>query len=54
MRICALLALLLTFPAFATPTDANAPALGLGASWYPEQWPRERWDKDLTGNGEAR
>jgi beta-galactosidase len=30
------------------PTDARRPALGLGAAWYPEQWPESRWDADLT------
>ncbi len=28
---------------YATP---NAPLLG--AAWYPEQWPEERWDADLA------
>ena len=23
-------------------------ALRLGAAWYPEQWPEDRWDHDLT------
>jgi beta-galactosidase len=32
----------------ALPTDARRPALGLGAAWYPEQWPESRWDADLT------
>jgi beta-galactosidase len=25
-----------------------AAALRLGAAWYPEQWPEDRWDQDLT------
>ena len=33
--------LLLTTPAAAAP-------LGLGTAWYPEQWPQERWEKDLA------
>src|SRR5215475_16185133 len=24
------------------------PAILLGTSWYPEQWPESRWDADLT------
>ena len=27
---------------------AAATPLRLGAAWYPEQWPEERWDTDLT------
>jgi beta-galactosidase len=43
--------LTLSVPALAQvalPTDARRPALGLGAAWYPEQWPESRWDADLT------
>jgi len=25
----------------------ETPAILLGAAWYPEQWPEERWDADL-------
>ena len=35
----------------APPAAARAAAatpLRLGAAWYPEQWPEERWDTDLT------
>lgn len=31
-----------------TGAIAHHPALLLGASWYPEQWPESRWDKDLA------
>jgi beta-galactosidase len=27
---------------------ATPPAILLGTSWYPEQWPESRWDADLT------
>lgn len=27
---------------------ADQPPLLVGASWYPEQWPESRWDKDLA------
>jgi beta-galactosidase len=30
-----------------TPSAA-ASTLVLGAAWYPEQWPEERWEKDLS------
>ena len=30
------------------PSDSRRPSLGLGAAWYPEQWPESRWDADLT------
>lgn len=26
---------------------ADKPAIAVGTSWYPEQWPEERWDTDL-------
>ncbi|MBB5327974.1 beta-galactosidase [Tunturiibacter gelidoferens] len=32
----------------ALPTDSRRSALGLGAAWYPEQWPESRWDADLS------
>lgn len=28
-------------------TEAQPPALLLGAAWYPEQWPESRWEADL-------
>lgn len=30
------------------PSDPHRPVAGLGAAWYPEQWPENRWDADLT------
>ncbi|MEC3909246.1 beta-galactosidase [Sphingobium sp. CR2-8] len=27
---------------------ADKPAVAVGVSWYPEQWPEARWDTDLT------
>lgn len=38
-----LLLLILTISANA----AEIPKLMLGSAWYPEQWPEERWDRDL-------
>src|SRR5262245_17129617 len=44
-------------PSLALPSRSNSetvatppspPAILLGASWYPEQWPESRWDADLT------
>ena len=36
----------------ATPSapsgHAAVPPLALGTAWYPEQWPQERWEKDLA------
>jgi beta-galactosidase len=33
----------------APPPDKNQiPGLVLGAAWYPEHWPEDRWAKDLT------
>lgn len=29
-------------------TDYATPSLVLGAAWYPEHWPEERWEKDLA------
>ena len=34
-------------PTSAAIHSATAP-LYLGTAWYPEQWPRERWEKDLA------
>ena len=32
-----------------TPAQATAAApLRIGAAWYPEHWPEDRWDADLT------
>jgi beta-galactosidase len=36
-----------TFPQRAT-AFADKPAIAVGVSWYPEQWPEDRWDKDLA------
>lgn len=30
------------------PSPAPPPALLLGTSWYPEQWPESRWEEDLA------
>ena len=35
------------FPQRAT-AFADKPAIAVGVSWYPEQWPEDRWDKDLA------
>jgi beta-galactosidase len=51
MTRSAIVLLSLLPPAFAQaplPSNARRPALGLGAAWYPEQWPESRWDADLT------
>ncbi|HEX7850640.1 MAG TPA: beta-galactosidase [Sphingomonas sp.] len=37
----------MVFPQRAT-AFADKPAIAVGVSWYPEQWPEERWDKDLA------
>ncbi len=42
-----LLLLLLAGSALPQPSS-NSPGLLLGTAWYPEQWPEERWDKDLA------
>src|ERR1700712_3127892 len=34
------------FPERAT-AFADKPAIAVGVSWYPEQWPEERWETDL-------
>lgn len=34
------------FPERAT-AFADKPAIAVGTSWYPEQWPEERWETDL-------
>lgn len=36
-----------TAPSASSSHTAAAP-LALGTAWYPEQWPRERWEKDLA------
>jgi len=36
-----------TFPQRATAFP-DRPAIAVGVSWYPEQWPEDRWDKDLA------
>src|ERR1700753_4470470 len=38
----------LAFAQAPLPSGAGRPALGLGAAWYPEQWPESRWEADLT------
>jgi len=35
------------FPARAT-AFADRPAIAVGVSWYPEQWPESRWETDLA------
>jgi len=44
--------LLFTFTACAASAEAPQPStptpLLLGTAWYPEQWPEDRWDADLT------
>jgi beta-galactosidase len=47
--LCLVLALALVAPAGTLGQSAGPkiPALLLGASWYPEQWPESRWNKDL-------
>lgn len=52
-RALALFASLLLLPwnscVAANPSRANpVPPLLLGAAWYPEQWPEQRWDADLA------
>ncbi len=50
-RIAFALAVLISFNAFAQaplPPEPRVSALGLGAAWYPEQWPEARWDADLA------
>jgi beta-galactosidase len=37
----------LCFPASTARDSSSQPALLLGASWYPEQWPESRWNADL-------
>jgi beta-galactosidase len=32
----------------ATAVSPTAPPLAMGTAWYPEQWPQERWEKDLA------
>ena len=44
-------AVLLPFAATAQtalPLEPRVSALGLGAAWYPEQWPEARWEADLA------
>lgn len=35
-------------PARGESAPASAPPILLGTSWYPEQWPEERWEADLS------
>lgn len=30
------------------PIEQRVPALLLGAAWYPEQWPEQKWEADLA------
>ena len=49
-RLIAALMLAVATPAAASsppPAFATAP-LAVGASWYPEQWPEDRWEADLA------
>src|ERR1700747_1932950 len=39
--------LILPFSAF-TQTPPPPPAILLGTTWYPEQWPESRWEADLA------
>ena len=50
LRIVGLIGMLLALarPAVAGDAPFVAPPLAMGTSWYPEQWPEERWDADLA------
>ena len=51
VTLSAFVSLVLCFPAHSQLpllSDTRRSALGLGAAWYPEQWPENRWDADLT------
>ncbi|QWC57464.1 cellulase family glycosylhydrolase [Erythrobacter sp. 3-20A1M] len=50
LRFASLLALLLALagPAAASDAPFAAASLSIGTSWYPEQWPEERWEADLA------
>ncbi len=37
----------------ALPVQSRVAPLGLGAAWYPEQWPESRWETDLRLMEEA-
>src|SRR5690349_17184641 len=45
-----LLMVLLCLPwtAFSQSRNWNSQPLRMGAAWYPEQWPEQQWDGDLT------
>jgi beta-galactosidase len=45
--LCAAAALLSTGWACGAPAENRGFSVGFGASWYPEQWPEQRWDRDL-------
>jgi beta-galactosidase len=48
--IVVLAALLVSLPCFgqAQSSSPTTPSLLLGTAWYPEQWPEDRWEKDLS------
>jgi len=49
MGVLAALGIALIAAAGTSPSPGSAaPALALGTAWYPEQWPEERWEKDLS------
>jgi beta-galactosidase len=45
--LCAAAALLSAGAACGAPAQKTSFSLQFGASWYPEQWPEQRWDRDL-------
>lgn len=52
-RIWCIAFLLIFFVVFGLTSTAQSPspappAILLGTSWYPEQWPESRWESDLT------
>jgi len=49
-QVALLLCCLATLLSAVAPLRAQKshPPLMLGAAWYPEQWPEERWEQDLT------
>ncbi|WP_447764203.1 beta-galactosidase [Sphingopyxis panaciterrae] len=48
ISLLAALTLLSEAPASGKPPPFTAAALTMGSSWYPEQWPEDRWDADLA------
>src|SRR3569833_583528 len=45
---CSLLACASAFAQQPLPSYPGKPPLLLGAAWYPEQWPENRWEADLS------